>query len=93
MAQSWTAKQTGFVQRYTDAVQTFLLAVDNLTLLDAEFANDAYGNGGANELTDTIVQTILPASTAALFWSGEASVVTCLNTVASVRSALELFRN
>ena len=92
MAQVLTTKQTGFVQRYAGAVQTLLTVVDSLTLLDAEFANDAYGTGGANQLTDALVQTVIPASTAALFNSGEASVVTILTSVASVRSALEWMR-
>ncbi len=92
MAQVLTTKQTGFVQRYAGAVQTLLTVVDSLTLLDAEFANDAYGTGGANQLTDALVQTVLPASTAVLFNSGEASVVTILTSVASVRSSLEWMR-
>ncbi len=92
MAASLTAKQTNFVQRYAGAVQQLLTVVDSLTLLDAEFANDAYGTGGANQLTDAIVETVLPASTAALFNTGEASVVTVLTSVASVRSSLEWMR-
>lgn len=93
MAQSWTAKQTSFVQRYANAVQGLLTVVDQLTLLDTEFSNDAYGTGGANAITDVIVQAVLPASTAALFNSAEASVVTVLTSVASVRSSLENMRN
>jgi hypothetical protein len=93
MAQVWTAKQTNFVQRYANAVQGLLNIVDQLTLLNAEFSNDAYGTGGANAITDVIVQGVLPASTAALFNSGEASVVTVLTSVASVRSALENMRS
>jgi hypothetical protein len=92
MAQVLTTKQTNFVQRYATAVQSLLSVVDSLTLLDAEFANDAYGTGGANALTDGLIQSVLPATTAALFNSGEASVVSVLNTVASVRSALEWMR-
>jgi hypothetical protein len=92
MAQDITGKQTNFVSRYSNAVQALLSVVDSLTLLDAEFANDAYGTGGANALEDAIVEGVLPASTAALFNSGEASVVNVLNTVSSVRSALEWMR-
>ncbi len=92
MAQVFTAKQTGFITRYSGAVQSLLSIIDALTLLDAEFANDAYGTGGENQLTDTLVQGVLPASTAALFNSAEASIVTVLTTVASVRSALETMR-
>lgn len=93
MAQVFTAKQTGFIQRYSGAVQSFLNIVDALTLLDAEFANDAYGTGGANQITDALVQTTLPASTAALFNSAEAGVVAVLASVASYRSALETMRS
>ena len=92
MAQVLTTKQTGFVQRYSGAIQQLLTVVDSLILLDAEFSNDAYGTGGANQLTDALVQTVLPASTAALFNSGEAGAVTVLASVASVRSSLEWMR-
>ncbi len=56
MAQVLTAKQAGFVQRYSGAVQQLLGIVDALTLLNAEFANNAYGTGGANAIPDAIVQ-------------------------------------
>jgi hypothetical protein len=92
MPQVLTTKQTNFIQRYAAAAQQLLSAVDALTLLDTEFANDAYGTGGANALTDALVQTVLPASTAALFNSGEADIVTILTTVASVRSGIEWMR-
>ncbi len=92
MAQVLTAKQTGFIQRYAGQVQTLLTCVDNLITLGTEFSDDAYGTGGANQLTDALVQTVLPASDAALFNSGEASVATVLASVASVRSALEWMR-
>jgi hypothetical protein len=93
MAQVFTAKQTGFVGRYAAAVVGLLAAVDQLTLLDAEFTADTYGTGGANAITDAIVQAVLPASTAALFNTGEAGVVAILVTVASNRGPLELMRS
>jgi hypothetical protein len=93
MAQTFTAKKASFIQRYSTAVAGFLNVVDTLTLLDAEFSNDAYGTGGANAITDADVQSNLPASTAALFNSAEAGIVTCLGTVASVRSSLESMRS
>lgn len=92
MAQSFTAKQTAFVTKYASLVQQLLIVADQLALADTEFANDAYGTGGANVITDAVVQSVLPASTAALFNSGEAGVVTILTSVASVRSALEYMR-
>jgi hypothetical protein len=92
MAQSFTAKQTAFITKYSAGVQALLQIVDLLGLYDTEFANDAYGSGGANAVTDTVVQTVLPAATAAIFNSSEASVVTVLTSVASVRSSLEMMR-
>lgn len=92
MAQSLTAKKASFITRYSAAIQQLLTVVDGLTILDAEFANDAYGTGGANAIVDADVQAILPASTAALFNSGEAGAVTILTSVASVRSSLEWMR-
>ena len=92
MAQSFVAKQTAFVTKYSGNVQALLNIVDQLILNNTEFANDAYGTGGANAITDTIVQSVLPAGTAAAFNTAEASVVTILSSVASVRSALEIMR-
>jgi hypothetical protein len=92
MAQVFTTKQTGFVQRYATAVAGFLNAVDALTLLDAEFTNNTFGTGGAEAITDAIVQATLPSSTAALFNSGEAAVVAVLATVTANRGTLEMMR-
>lgn len=92
MAASFTTKQANFVTKYASLAQQFLTVVDALGLANAEFADDAYGSGGANALTDAIVETVLPAATATTFDSAQASVVTCLQAVASVRSALEILR-
>lgn len=92
MAQTDTAKQTQFVQAYSELCQTLLTTVDQLGLMNTEFTNDTYGTGGANALTDTIVQTVLPDSTAALFDSGEAAVASILTTVASFRGTLEYMK-
>lgn len=92
MAVSFTAKQTNFVQRYAAAVQALLSVVDQLSLMDAEFSNDTYGTGGANQITDIVVQAVLPATTAAQFNSAEGAVVTILATVASNRGFLEVMR-
>ena len=81
MAQSDTVKQTQFVTSYASLCQQLLATVDQLTLMNSEFTNDTYGTGGANEITDEIVQSVLPDSTAALFNSGEAAVVSVLTTV------------
>jgi hypothetical protein len=92
MAQNFVPKQTAFVAKYAGMVQGFLTLVDECTLYNAEFTNDAYGTGGANAITDAIVQDILPASTAAQFNSGEGAMVTILATIATNRGYLEVFR-
>ena len=93
MAAVWTIKQQGFVTRYTQAVQTFLAAADQLALLNAEFTTDAYGTGGANALTDTVVEAVLPALTAVTFAEAEGAMVTILaGELASNRGYLEICR-
>lgn len=92
MAQNFVPKQTAFVTKYSALVQAFLNIADQLTVANSEFTADTYGTGGANAITDAIVQGVLPASTAALFNSGEAGVVAILATVASNRGALEMMR-
>ena len=92
MAQSWAAKQTGFTQTYSGQVNAFLDLIDYFTLANAEFTNDAYGSGGANALTDAIVQTVIPQATAAIFDSAEGAMVTILTDVASLRGYLEAIR-
>jgi hypothetical protein len=92
MAANWATKQTGFVQRYAAAVQALLNDIDQLTLLDAEFTNDAYGSGGANALTDVIVEGVLPAASALTFDEAEGAVVAVLATVSANRGYLEIMR-
>jgi hypothetical protein len=92
MAQNFVPKQTAFVTKYSAGVQALLDICDRLILYNTEFANDAYGTGGANAITDAVVQAVLPAGTAAIFNSSEASVVTVLTSLASVRSSLENMR-
>ncbi len=64
MAQSFTLKQQQFIQRFSSASVALMAAVDAMQALAAEFASDAYGTGGANALTDAVVQGVLPAATA-----------------------------
>jgi hypothetical protein len=92
MSQVFTNKQQSFVQRMSNAAVALLAANDALVALTTEFTADFYGSGGANALTDTVVQTVLPASTAALFDSGEAAIVAVLSTVSSNRGTLEMLR-
>jgi hypothetical protein len=92
MAQNFVPKQTAFVTAYAGQVQVLLASADQLALLNTEFTNDTFGSGGAQALTDMIVQSVLPGATAALFFTGEADVVTVLSSIASVRGALETFK-
>lgn len=92
MAAVWTVKQTAFVAKYASLCQQFLTLVDQIGLANDEFTQDTYGTGGANAITDTIVETILPAATAANFASAEGAMVTILVTVASNRGYLEIMR-
>ena len=72
MAVSYTQKQTTWTQNYVAAVQTLMSIADTLGLLDAQFTNNAYGTGGAEAITDAVVQTVVPAATAANLNSTEA---------------------
>ena len=63
MAQVWTQKQQNFVSRFSAGVVNYLIAIDNLNALCAEFTNDFYGQGGANQIPDTTVELVLPAAT------------------------------
>lgn len=92
MAVDWTVKQKSFVQRYAAAVQSFMANCDALALLNAEFTANTYGTGGANAVTDVIVQQVVPSATAAQFSSAEGAVVTIMTTVNSNRGYLEALR-
>lgn len=73
MAQNYTLKQQNWVNRFSQATVAFMNDADNLTVLCNEFALETYGGGGANQLTDAVVQPVLPASTAALVDAAEGS--------------------
>jgi hypothetical protein len=92
MAQSFTAKQQNWIQRFSARVVDLLAANDALVALEAEFSVETYGTGGANALTDATVQGQLPAATAQLIWSSEGAVVSITNTIASNRGYLEPVR-
>lgn len=92
MAQSFTAKQTAYIQNYAALCQQLLTIADQLALANTEFTNDFFGSGGANALTDAVVQSVLPDSTAALFFSGEAAVVSALSAIATNRGTLEYMK-
>lgn len=93
MAQNFTPKQSNYLSRLSDAVTQFLEDTDALIALAAEYQNDEYGSGAANALTDAVVQGVLPASTAALVFSGMGSFSNSgaiLPTIAANRQTLEL---
>lgn len=95
MAQSFTAKEQSFVNRASAAFTQLMAAADTLGLLASEASNNFYLSGGANVLTDAVVQGALPAATAAQVFSAfgalsNASAI--LATIASNRQALEAMR-
>jgi hypothetical protein len=95
MAQVWTAKQENWVQRLSNNVVGFLANMDAINLLVTEAQNDGYLSGGAEQLADTTVQTILPAATAALLFSAVGAFANSNEIsaiVAANRQALELMR-
>ena len=95
MAQSWTSKQQNFLNRFGPAVVQLMADADTLSALCAEYANEAYGTGGANAIPDTVVQVVLPAATAAQVAEAEgalAGVSAILATIAANRGYLEVMR-
>lgn len=95
MAQVWTAKQQSWLLRFSNNVVGFMANNDAIALLMTEASNEGYLSGGAEALTDTVVQGVLPAATAALVFSAAGSFANSsaiLATVASNRQALEILR-
>jgi hypothetical protein len=95
MAQVWTTKQQNWVGRFSAQVVALLDAADELTALCTEFTVDAYGTGGGNALTDSVVQGQLPAATAAIVASAEGAVAgssQILATISANRGYLEAVR-
>lgn len=95
MAQIWVAKQVNWVQRFSNASVGMLANNDAIQLLFAEATNDGYLSGGAQQLTDATVQTVLPAATAALLFSAMGAYANSnqvLAIVAANRQSLEMMR-
>lgn len=95
MAQEFGPKQQQWVFRFQEAVVKFLTDTDALIALTTEFNNDLYGSGGANALTDAVVQNVLPAATAAILFSAVGALENAnaiLAQVANSRQSLELMR-
>ena len=95
MSQNWSPKKANWVQRFSNYTVGLLSTIDALNDLCAEYDAMAYGQGGANQLTDADCQTILPASTAVLVSEAEGAIAganAVAASVASVRGYLENMR-
>lgn len=95
MAQNFVTKQAGWVQRFSSAVVDLMNTTDVLTELCNEFSVDTYGTGGANALTDAVVQGVLPAATALLVAEAEGTIAgtnQILAVIATNRGYLEMMR-
>lgn len=84
MAQNFTAKQQNWILRFSNAVVGLLAYSDQLTALCTEFSNETYGTGGANAITDTVVQGQLPAATALLVNEAEGAIIGTGGVVATI---------
>ena len=70
-------------------------ANDALVVLMTEYQDDLYASGQTNAFTDAVVQTALPAATAALVFSaagGLSNTSAILPTIATNRQSLEMMR-
>ena len=92
MAQNLAPKEQGYVTRLSAAAVALLATADLCTSLTTEFTDDTYGTGGANALTDAVVQAVLPGATAAQVSSAEAALVSVLSSISSNRGSLEFLR-
>jgi hypothetical protein len=93
--QNWAPKQANYLTRLSNTTIQLLADADALTSLCAEFTNDGYGTGGANALTDAVVQGQLPAATAVLVSEAEGALAgtnAVLATIAANRGYLEILR-
>src|SRR5271157_753037 len=100
MAQNWVPKQVNWIQRFSGNVVALMQIADQLTELCNEFADNQYGTGGANAITDAVVQTgsgnfSLPAATALTVAEAEgvcAGTNQILAVIATNRGYLENMR-
>lgn len=95
MPQNFGPKQAGWVTRFSSQVVALLTAADALQALCTEYADDTYGTGGANAITDAAVQSVLPAATAVQIAEAEGALAgasAVLATIASNRGFLEMAR-
>lgn len=95
MAQSFALKRQGYMLRFSNTVVQFLALSDQMQALCTEASNDLYLSGAGNAMVDADVQIVLPAATAAIFFSAEggfANTSAILATIAANRQTLELLR-
>lgn len=88
-------KQQGWLTRFQAGVVALMANADSLTELCNEYADDTFGTGGANAITDATVQTVIPACTAAQVASAEGTLAgnnAILATIAANRGYLEAIR-
>ena len=60
--------------------------------LSTEYTVDLYGSGQTNAFTDAVVQTVLPASTAAATYAAATGVGAVTSAVSTNRAGLEMMR-
>ena len=91
MAQVMTAKKTAFVQRWSNSMVGLLAYMDQLNLLFTEATNDGFLSGGANQMVDADIQTVLPAATMALFTSSVGGIANANQVAAAVAANRQAF--
>ncbi len=105
MAQNWVPKQVNWINRFSQAIVALMACADALTELCNEYADNAYGTGGANAIIDATVQSgqsngagPLPASTAYMVAeaegaiAGSGQVLSLIGVTGSMRGYLENVR-
>jgi hypothetical protein len=92
MAQSFTVKQQNYAARLATFGVALMAMCDAGIPLTQEFADETYGTGGANAITDATIQALYPAITAAQFASAEGAIVAILATYTSNRGFMQVFK-
>jgi hypothetical protein len=95
MAQVLTSKQTGFINRYTQQIQTLIGCIDALAQLKSEWDANAYATGATpvtNNITDAVIQSTAAYATASQLNQVIGAVESIRTTVAANRGYLEAMR-
>jgi len=92
MAQSYTQQQVNWLTQFQQLAMQLLDIADRIDAKCTEYADQTFGSGGANALTDAVVQTVIPQATASQVWGAEGAVVNVLATITSNRGYLEAIR-